>query len=89
MKIQSIHDPHKTFIELYRVLSQEFDNREVDIVFLNNAPLTLKFNVVTQGRVIYRDSVEFEGNFKEKVIKEYIDFKPLLDYNEKLILQRL
>lgn len=80
---------HISFIYLYKALTNEFRNKEIDIVFLNNAPLTLKFNVVIEGKIVYKDSTESENNFKERVIKEYIDFKPLLDQNEELILERI
>ena len=85
---------HISFIYLYKALTnefrnKEFRNKEIDIVFLNNAPLTLKFNVVIEGKIVYKDSTESENNFKERVIKEYIDFKPLLDQNEELILERI
>jgi hypothetical protein len=80
---------HISFIYLYKALTNEFRNKEIDIVFLNNAPLTLKFNVVIEGKIVYKDSTESENNFKERVIKEYIDFKPLLDQNEELFLERI
>ncbi len=66
-----------------------FPNKELDIVFLNNAPLTLKFEVVTTGKVIYSISEKFSADYKERVIKEYIDFKPLLEEQDKILLERI
>jgi len=51
--------------------------------------LNLKFEVVTTGRVIYRISEDYDCNYKEKVVKEYIDFKPLLDEQDQELLKRL
>ena len=77
------------FEELYLSLSQVFPDRDLDIVFLDFAPLTLQFEVVTTGKVIYRVSREFEYDYKEKIIKEYIDFKPLLDIQDQILLERI
>ena len=77
------------FEELYLSLSQVFTDRDLDIVFLDFAPLTLQFEVVTTGKVIYRVSREFEYDYKGKIIKEYIDFKPLLDIQDQILLERI
>ena len=45
--------------------------------------------MVTTGKVIYRVSREFEYDYKEKIIKEYIDFKPLLDVQDQILLERI
>ena len=82
-------DTSKPYFELYKAFSKEFIDKEIDLVFLNNAPLTLKFDVITYGELIYKDSEIYAYDFRENVIKEYIDFKPLLDYNEKQILERI
>ncbi|MGB9843479.1 MAG: type VII toxin-antitoxin system MntA family adenylyltransferase antitoxin [Caldisericia bacterium] len=77
------------YTELYKIFSAIFKEREVDIVFLNDAPLTLKFEVVTNGKPIYYESIDKHYEFKERVIKEYIDFKPLLDEQDNEILKRI
>ncbi|MGC9089792.1 MAG: type VII toxin-antitoxin system MntA family adenylyltransferase antitoxin [Caldisericia bacterium] len=77
------------YTELYKICSEIFKEREVDIVFLNDAPLTLKFEVVTNGKPIYYESIDKHYEFKERVIKEYIDFKPLLDEQDEEILKRI
>lgn len=82
-------DTSKSYFELYKAFSKEFIDKEIDIVYLNNAPLTLKFDVITHGKIIYKDSEIYGYNYRENVIKEYIDFKPLLDYNEKQLLERI
>lgn len=79
----------KIYTELYKIFSETFPQGEVDIVFLNEAPLTLKFEVVTHGKPIYFENIEDHYNFKERVIKEYIDFKPLLNEQDKELLKRI
>ena len=88
-KPEGIKNTMIIFEELYLSLSQVFTDRDLDIVFLDFAPLTLQFEVVTTGKVIYRVSREFEYDYKEKIIKEYIDFKPLLDVQDQILLERI
>lgn len=77
------------FDSLYSIFSKIYSKDEIDIVFLDKAPLTLRFEVVTTGKVLYRISKEFQYNYKERVIKEYIDIKPLLEEQDKALLERI
>jgi len=81
-------DIHK-YIELYKIFSDVFKDREIDIVFLNNADLTLKFDVVNNGKVIYEREKFISFDYKEKVIKEYIDCKYLMEESEKVLIESL
>lgn len=47
--------------------------------FLNDAELPLKFEVVTTGKVIYAESMDYLMSYKERVIKECIDFRHMLE----------
>ena len=53
------------------------------LVLLGQAPLPVRFQVVTRGKVLYRASADssrmtlFEADYRERAVKEYIDFKPL------------
>jgi|YelNatPaOPRAMG01_1025707.scaffolds.fasta_scaffold11806_5 predicted nucleotidyltransferase len=82
-------DYMELFGKLYSMFSEFYPGKEIDIVFLDKAPLTLKFEVVTTGKVIYRVSKEFEYNYREKIVKEYIDIKPLLEIQDKVLLERI
>ncbi|MGC8930936.1 type VII toxin-antitoxin system MntA family adenylyltransferase antitoxin [Dictyoglomus turgidum] len=74
---------------LYGIFSTLFPKKEIDIVFLDKVPLTLKFEVVNSGEILYSISKDFLTNYKERVVKEYIDFKPLMDEQDKILLKRL
>lgn len=77
------------FNSLYDIFSELYSKDNVDIVFLDKASLTLKFEVVTTGKILYRVSKEFAYNYKERIIKEYIDIKPLLEEQDKVLLERI
>jgi predicted nucleotidyltransferase len=61
---------------LHDQLSAAMGRGEVDLLVLQDAPLWLQFRVVA-GRVVYsRDEPERIG-FRERVEKEFLDFRPL------------
>ncbi len=77
----------KRYRELYSLLSEPLgQEREIDIVFLAEAPLPLRFRAVTEERVLYRVSPRFEVSYKEKVMKEFIDFHPRREEFNRCIL---
>ncbi|MGC8976527.1 MAG: type VII toxin-antitoxin system MntA family adenylyltransferase antitoxin [Candidatus Ratteibacteria bacterium] len=79
----------KKYLLFYKIFSEIFKNKEVDIVFLNQAPLTLRFEVVNDGILIYQDRKYLSYEYKEKILKEYIDFKHHLDQFNKTIIESL
>lgn len=52
---------------------------EVDTVTLNLASIEMKFIVIKKGVVIYSENDELRTDFEDIVIRDYLDFKPLLD----------
>jgi predicted nucleotidyltransferase len=84
-----LDNPLRIYEELYALFSKVFPKKEIDIVFLERASLPLQFEVVTSGKVIYSVSKEIAFHYKEKIIKEYVDFKPLLDMQDRALLERL
>ncbi len=87
--IEDVKASLEIYNTLYEIFSTLFSEREIDIVFLDKAPLTLKFEVVNSGEILYSISKDFSANYKERVIKEYIDFKPLIDEQDKILIKRL
>ena len=86
-----LKDSLKVYSELYllfsRIKSPLFLDREMDIVFLQKASVTLQFEVVTRGRVLYEISSKFRADYAEDVLRKYLDFKPLLDEMDKVCLE--
>lgn len=77
---------------LYDVFTDMFDMsgfRDIDIIFLDHAPLELKFDVVTHGRVLFETDPDIRLNFEERVASLYRDFRPLLDEFNRGVLQRI
>ncbi len=80
---------------LYNALYSEFSKifkptflRQLDIVFLQNAPITLQYNAIAYGRVVYEEDPVQRADYEERVVNQYIDFKPLLEYFDIIALKR-
>jgi predicted nucleotidyltransferase len=55
-------------------LANALDTDRVDLVNLNNAPLALRFRVISEGRIIYERNPVATSDFIEGVIRDYQDF---------------
>ena len=77
---------------LYDIFTDVFDMRgfkDIDIVMLDRAPLELRFDVITHGKVIFETDHEFRRDFEERTAALYRDFKPLREESNRAVLQRI
>ena len=75
------------YSELAKVFNPSFI-RELDIVFLRNASLTLQYEAITKGKIIYEEDPVQRADYEEMVINQYMDFKPVLEYFDKIASSR-
>lgn len=80
---------------LYNTIYLEFSKifkptflRKLDIIFLQKASITLQYNAVTGGKIIYEESPILTAEYEEKVVNQYLDFKPVLGYFDKVALKQ-
>lgn len=66
-------------IELQDTVSEILAPLEVDLLFLQKAPIYLKFTVIKNGKIIYCSNEEFRTDFEDMTVRDYLDFKPVLD----------
>lgn len=88
---KNLEDTRPLYGAVYSELSKVFKPtflREVDIVFLQKASITLQHNAVTHGKVIYEQDPVRRADYEERVINQYIDFKPVLEYFNKSSSER-
>ena len=76
-------------IELF--LGLEFDDFigggcNVDVRSINNMPLMMKGNIITEGMLLYSRDDPFRVEFETKVLKAYFDFKPYILRYQKAYL---
>jgi len=53
--------------------------KEVDVVLLNTATIEFKFLIINRGKLIYSGDEEKRTDFEDVVIRDYLDFKPVLE----------
>ncbi len=63
--------------------------KEVDLVLLNNASIEFKYLVISRGQVIYSCDEEKRTDFEDEVIRDYLDFKPVLDLYRKEVREAI
>lgn len=83
--------------ELYSILYDVFgeisprtlDNDAIDIVFLQDTGLELRFHVIRYGVVLFDDDPGARLDFEAQTTLLYCDYRPLLDRFDRTILQTL
>lgn len=58
----------------------------IDIVFLERAPLELRFHVLRYGAVLFDADPRARAHFEEQTMEEYCDYFPLLQQFDQTIL---
>lgn len=81
-----IEKPVEIYGDLYEVFSKAFKVPNPDIVYLREAPLSLQFKAINEGKVIYEISLKFFADYKEEVMIRYFDFKFTEDYFNRIFL---
>ncbi|MDI1472588.1 Nucleotidyltransferase [Thermodesulfovibrio sp. N1] len=66
--------PVQVYGEIYEELTKNFKGN-IDIVYLHETPLSLQFNAVNDGELIFCADEEFFYEYKDRVIMLYLDFK--------------
>ena len=78
------NNPVEIYGDLYEVFSKTFQIPNPDIVYLRQTPLSLQFDAINIGKVIYQSSAKFLADYKEEVMIRYFDFKPVEEYFNKV-----
>lgn len=75
-------EPGDDWLELWLRLSEKMEQvvapRQLDLVLLQRAPLLLKWQVISQGEVLYCADEMFRIAFEKRVIGEWLDFSEWL-----------
>ncbi len=77
------------YADLYDIFTQAFPEKKLDIVFLQRAPLELRFDVISHGQVLFESDQQLRLNFEEQTMRQYADFKPILRNIDQAILNRV
>jgi hypothetical protein len=78
---KSFKSDHLYFAEIASKIEKKFNYTiEVDIKILNDLPPRFLFEVINHGIILHSINQTFKNEFELKVIKDYLDIKPLLDF---------
>lgn len=86
--LEELPDEHQQMqleMKITAHLDQEF-KMSFDVRSINNAPLKVKGEVVTHGKLIYCSDEVFRVNFETHVRDRYFDFLPTLRYMREIYL---
>jgi predicted nucleotidyltransferase len=89
-------DPQKTKDNSYEMLKAEYYNTspdfsllDVDIVILNAAPTSLKYEILKTGRILLDRNPDLRRLFTALTLQEYFDYKIVEDIYFNALKKRL
>jgi predicted nucleotidyltransferase len=81
-------DTRSQYNRLYKLFSDLYPDSRLDIVFLQTAPLTLQFFAIKDGKVIFEEDPRFTADYENRVIQQYLDFRPVLESFDRIAAER-
>jgi predicted nucleotidyltransferase len=84
-------DP-KVYLDIQLELSDQFSSfleKEVEVVILNRADPRLSYQVIKYGKMVFEKDPDVKADFERKALNIYFDFKPMFDFYEKKLLERI
>ncbi|MDO6354997.1 nucleotidyltransferase domain-containing protein [Caloramator sp. CAR-1] len=65
--------------EVSEDISKHLKTEEIDLVNLNFAPLSVRYGVIKNKKILYYSDKQKVVDFEFEVIKSFLDFKPIRD----------
>jgi predicted nucleotidyltransferase len=75
--------------KIFNDISSYLGTEEVDLINLNNSPLSIKYGVLKDKEFLHCGNKDFIVDFESNVILEYIDFKPYRDEMNRMFLDSI
>ncbi|MHC1629222.1 MAG: type VII toxin-antitoxin system MntA family adenylyltransferase antitoxin [Candidatus Nezhaarchaeales archaeon] len=76
------------YLHLERRLAEVLEN-DVDLVFLNDAPPLLRYQVIKYGRLLFSRDERVRVMFEAKSLCEYLDFSRALRRYDECFMKRI
>jgi predicted nucleotidyltransferase len=73
---------------LYGLFTEIYPAAKLDIVFLHEDHLSLQYSVVREGKILFETDPEFTVDYENRVMNQYLDFRFVLDYFDKVTMER-
>ena len=84
-------DP-KVYFDIQTDLSDQLSSylkKEVEVVILNRADPRLSYQVIKYGEIVFEKNLNSKADFERKALNIYFDLKPMFDFYEKKLLERI
>ena len=82
----------KAYFDIQLDLSDQLSSylkREAEVVILNRADPKLSYQVIKYGEIVFEKNLNLKADFERKALNIYFDLKPMFDFYEKELLERI
>ncbi len=69
---------YELLCDLTEIIAETTETEEFDLVKINSAPLTMRYQIVRNGRILYAKREEARVDFEATTRSLFFDFAPLL-----------
>lgn len=70
-------------------LMQQLHTNAVDVLILNQAPLTLRYATLRDGLLLYMRDKEAYVAFRVRTLNEYFDFEPMIRMHQRIFFDKI
>lgn len=74
-------------IQLIGVFTDTFRTDDIDLIILNDAPKRMAFQILKTGKMLACKNTAALTSFRERLVKEYLDFKCMKDSFDAVFLE--
>ena len=83
-----IEDTRSSYKILYDLFSAIYPSSRLDIVYLQKASLPLQYFAIKDGKIIFEEDPKSTADYENRVINQYLDFRPVLDLFDRVTMKR-
>jgi predicted nucleotidyltransferase len=83
-----IEDTRSSYKILYDLFSAIYPSSRLDIVYLQEASLPLQYFAIRDGKIIFEEDPKSTADYENRVINQYLDFRPVLDLFDRVTMKR-
>jgi predicted nucleotidyltransferase len=83
-----IEDTRSSYKILYDLFSAIYPSSRLDIVYLQKASLPLQYFAIKDGKIIFEEDPKSTADYENRVINQYLDFRPVLELFDRVTMKR-
>lgn len=72
--------------ECWEKLAKLFKTEEIDLINLNTTPLSFRYNIIKNGKLIYYSNKDEVVDFHSETVSRYLDIKPLREEHDQAFI---